>query len=90
MPIYEYQCENCSCRFELKQSFSDNPIGTCPQCMSNARRIFLPAPIIFKGSGFYTTDVKQAKDKAFKPDVKKDTVKDKASKPDVKKDAVKD
>lgn len=76
MPIYEYQCENCSCRFELKQSFSDAPTVTCPQCMSNAKRIFLPAPIIFKGSGFYTTDVKQTKDKTSKPDVKKDVTKD--------------
>ncbi|MFC1995835.1 FmdB family zinc ribbon protein [Chloroflexota bacterium] len=76
MPIYEYQCENCSCRFELKQSFSDDSIVTCPQCMRNARRIFLPAPIIFKGSGFYITDVKQSKDKTNKYDVKKGVAKD--------------
>ena len=58
MPIYEYQCENCSCRFELKRSFNDSSVVTCPQCRSNTRRIFSPAPIIFKGPGFYVTDNK--------------------------------
>jgi len=56
MPVYEYQCENCSCRFELKRRFSDNSVVTCPECGRNTRRIFTPAPIIFKGSGFYVTD----------------------------------
>jgi len=56
MPIYEYQCELCSCQFELKRSFNDNSAVTCPQCNAIARRVFSPVPIIFKGSGFYVTD----------------------------------
>ena len=56
MPIYEYQCEDCSCRFELRKSFNDKSAVTCPQCGGNARRVFSPVPIIFKGSGFYSTD----------------------------------
>ena len=56
MPIYEYQCENCSFLFELKQSFNDNSIVDCPRCQGKANRIFSPVPILFKGSGFYTTD----------------------------------
>ncbi len=67
MPIYEYQCENCSYRFELKQNFSDNPVATCPQCRRDAKRIFLSAPIIFKGPGFYITDkATEGKKKRFK------------------------
>ena len=66
MPIYEYQCENCSCRFELKQGFSDNSKVKCPQCKGKSKRIFSPVPVIFKGSGFYVTDVKQGKEKKDK------------------------
>ena len=28
----------------------------CPKCQGKARRILHSVPIIFKGSGFYTTD----------------------------------
>jgi putative FmdB family regulatory protein len=56
MPTYEYECEKCSLRFELKRRFSDNGSGFCPRCGSEARRIFSPVPIIFKGPGFYVTD----------------------------------
>ena len=56
MPIYEYECSKCSHRFELKQTFDDEPWAECPQCKEIAKRVFHPAPIIFKGSGFYVTD----------------------------------
>jgi putative FmdB family regulatory protein len=56
MPIYEYECIHCSHRFELRQSYKDKPEAECPECRAAARRVFLPTPIIFKGSGFYVTD----------------------------------
>ena len=56
MPIYEYECTRCSSRFELKQSFSDDTTVSCPRCGGGTRRLFSPVPIIFKGSGFYSTD----------------------------------
>jgi putative FmdB family regulatory protein len=56
LPIYEYECSKCSYRFELKRSFNENGSVTCPQCGCEARKIFSPVPIIFKGSGFYSTD----------------------------------
>ncbi len=56
MPIYEYECSKCGHRFEVKQNFNAEPQAECPQCKEIARRIFHPAPIIFKGSGFYVTD----------------------------------
>ena len=56
MPIYEYECGNCSHRFDVKQGFNDKPQAECPQCQEIARRIFHPTPIIFKGSGFHVTD----------------------------------
>ena len=56
MPVYEYECGRCRHRFEVRQGFNDKAQAECPQCQGKARRIFLPAPIIFKGSGFYITD----------------------------------
>jgi len=56
MPIYEYECEKCRLRFELRKPFSEDGGTSCPKCASYARRLFSPVPIIFKGSGFYITD----------------------------------
>lgn len=56
MPIYEYECIHCGHRFEVKQGFHDKPQAECPECNKKAKRVFHPAPIIFKGSGFYVTD----------------------------------
>jgi putative FmdB family regulatory protein len=58
MPTYDYQCETCGHRFEKFQSIKAAPIRKCPQCGKNAvkRLLGTGAGIIFKGSGFYTTD----------------------------------
>jgi putative FmdB family regulatory protein len=56
MPIYEYECDECSWRFEKKQRFHDEPVAECPKCQSKSKRIMVPSQIIFKGSGFYVTD----------------------------------
>jgi putative FmdB family regulatory protein len=58
MPTYQYVCSKCNTNFELKQSFNDESIANCPKCKSESRRLFVPVPIIFKGSGFYVTDSK--------------------------------
>jgi len=59
MPIYEYQCTSCNYRFEKKQGFHEEPKADCPRCNQAARRLFQPAPIIFKGDGFYVTDYRK-------------------------------
>ncbi|MBI2869704.1 MAG: zinc ribbon domain-containing protein [Chloroflexi bacterium] len=56
MPIYEYECQGCTCRFEVRQGFNDPAEALCPRCQSKAQRVILPVPIVFKGSGFYITD----------------------------------
>jgi putative FmdB family regulatory protein len=56
LPLYEYECSECSTRFELRRSFNDESEVLCPDCKCVATRIFSPVPIIFKGSGFYVTD----------------------------------
>lgn len=59
MPIYDYQCRSCGHNFELKQSFDSDPESACPLCAGRARRRFGSVGIIYKGSGFYTTDYTQ-------------------------------
>jgi putative FmdB family regulatory protein len=58
MPTYEYYCEQCDTRFDAYQKFSDAPLTNCPQGHQPVRRVFTPAGIIFKGSGWYSTDSK--------------------------------
>jgi putative FmdB family regulatory protein len=62
MPIYEYECEKCLLRFELKKHFGEDGSGLCPQCGNEARRLFSPVPVVFKGSGFYVTDNRKNSD----------------------------
>src|SRR5688572_3517291 len=58
MPTYDYVCDACDHKFELLQSFKEEPKKKCPKCgKSKLRRLFgTGAAILFKGSGFYTTD----------------------------------
>ena len=70
MPTYDYRCTNCTHTFELRQSFESEPVTTCPKCDHKARRLFHTPVIIYKGSGFYTTDYKN--NQASSPDYSKD------------------
>lgn len=59
MPIYEYACTACGERTEAKQSFDDPPLTECPICGGSLRKLYSPVGIVFKGSGFYSTDKKK-------------------------------
>ena len=56
MPRYDYRCTGCGNEFELRQNFSEAGNGTCPVCSGAGQRLFHAVPVIYKGSGFYTTD----------------------------------
>ena len=56
MPLYDYQCDRCGHRFEVRQGIKEDPLTTCPQCGATIRRVIHPVGIVFKGSGFYITD----------------------------------
>ena len=60
MPTYGYRCSNCGHEFEIRQKMSDEPLKTCPKCQGKLTKILYPVGISFKGSGFYTTDYKDA------------------------------
>jgi putative FmdB family regulatory protein len=62
MPIYQYCCSRCNTNFELRQGFDDDSVAACPKCKGEAKRRFVPVPIIFKGSGFYVTDSRKPSD----------------------------
>lgn len=57
MPTYQYECKKCGHDFEKFQSMNDRPLRSCPKCKGRIKRLIGGgAGIIFKGSGFYTTD----------------------------------
>ncbi len=56
MPLYEYECRACGTRFEERQHFDDAPLQQCPQGHAEVQRVYAPAGVIFKGSGWYITD----------------------------------
>lgn len=60
MPTYEYECQKCQHRFEVFQSIKEAPKKTCPKCKGRLKRLLgTGAGIIFKGSGFYSTDYRK-------------------------------
>jgi putative FmdB family regulatory protein len=60
MPTYEYECTKCGHTFEAIQSMMDKPLSRCPRCRSSLRRLINGGmAVIFKGSGFYSTDNKK-------------------------------
>ena len=58
MPIYGYRCSNCGHEFEIQQRMSDEPLKVCPKCQGKLTKMLYPTGVIFKGSGFYSTDYK--------------------------------
>ena len=58
MPTYGYRCGSCGHEFEIQQRITDQPLATCPKCGGKLSKMLYPAGIIFKGSGYYTTDYK--------------------------------
>lgn len=60
MPVYEYRCTNCNHLFEVFHDVGGQP-GPCPNCgaIGTAQRIFTSVGLIFKGSGFHTTDYRK-------------------------------
>lgn len=61
MPTYEYECTKCGQVSELFQSITENPkralpCGKCKKKTPVRRLIGTGGGIVFKGSGFYSTD----------------------------------
>ena len=61
MPTYAYACKDCGSAFDIQQSFTDDTLTVCPSCSGNLRKKFNSVGVVFKGSGFYRTDSRDAK-----------------------------
>lgn len=63
MPNYDYVCKNCEHEFEYFQNMSHDPLRICLECGKPAlkRKIGKGGALIFKGTGFYSTDYKDKK-----------------------------
>ncbi|HEY0381776.1 MAG TPA: FmdB family zinc ribbon protein [Candidatus Elarobacter sp.] len=64
MPLYDYRCRACSKVTEVRHGFREAHAETCPECGGELARVFTPAGIVFKGSGFYLTDSRKASETA--------------------------
>jgi putative FmdB family regulatory protein len=62
VPTYQYACTECDAQLEVRQSFTDDALTTCPSCEGRLRKIFNAVGVVFKGSGFYRTDSRKTPD----------------------------
>lgn len=79
MPTYEYHCEKCGHNFEAFQSMRDRPYRECLKELCRQKQwghgkvkrlLGTGAGVIFKGTGFYTTDYRS---NSYKEAAKKET-----------------
>jgi putative FmdB family regulatory protein len=79
MPTYEYSCQKCGQTFEAFQSMRDEAFRECPKELCRLpkwghgkvkRLLGTGAGLIFKGSGFYSTDYRSD---SYKEAAKKDS-----------------
>ena len=57
MPTYDYKCNKCGEHFELIQKMTEPAKADCPKCGAPAERLISGGGgLLFKGSGFYSTD----------------------------------
>jgi putative FmdB family regulatory protein len=64
MPTYEYKCPNGHLFEKFFQQMTDKQHERCPKCGKRATRVISAGVgLVFKGSGFYTTDYKRAGEK---------------------------
>jgi putative FmdB family regulatory protein len=60
MPLYDYACTSCGRVREVRHGFNESFHAPCEACGAPMRRVFNPAPVLFKGSGFYVTDSRRS------------------------------
>jgi putative FmdB family regulatory protein len=79
MPTYDYSCQKCGKNFEAFQSMRDEPFRECPKELCRMKKwghgkvkrlLGTGAGLIFKGSGFYSTDYRSA---SYKEAAKKES-----------------
>jgi putative FmdB family regulatory protein len=81
MPTYEYSCKRCGETIEVFQSFSEKPLRKHRECGGELKKVFHARGVVFKGSGFYSTDSRSSSSSKKSEPAKKDgSVKSESSK----------
>lgn len=60
MPRYVYECFECGHTVEKLEGWSAPAQQPCSECDATLQRIPSPPAIVFKGSGWYSTDSKKS------------------------------
>ena len=61
MPLYEYECLQCGLVFEVRQKFSDPPLGACRECGAAVKKMISHGGFALKGGGWYEQGYSSAK-----------------------------
>jgi putative FmdB family regulatory protein len=84
MPTYEYACRKCGQHIEVFQRISEEPLTVCGHCGGELRKVFHPAGILLKGSGFYKTDNRKKPSSSESKEPSKEPSKSSSKKSDAK------
>jgi putative FmdB family regulatory protein len=89
MPLYEYKCDKCGEKFEVRQKFADEPLKVHENCGGAVERLISTSAFNFKGSGWYVTDYagKSGNGSAKSESAGKDSASDTAGKSESKSEA---
>lgn len=60
MPTYSYFCSKCEKTFDAFHSMMSNEPQLCPNCGTAGKKLLSAGSVIFKGSGFYSTDYRDS------------------------------
>ncbi|NLI74804.1 MAG: zinc ribbon domain-containing protein [Candidatus Riflebacteria bacterium] len=60
MPTYSYLCDKCEKKFDAFHSMHCTDPQLCPTCGHPGRKLLSASSIIYRGSGFYTTDYRDS------------------------------
>lgn len=64
MPNYDYKCKKCGKIYEVNHKIGAIQMKYCPSCGGELARIYNAVGVVFKGSGFYSTDHKKSEGKS--------------------------
>ncbi|MCR4404676.1 MAG: zinc ribbon domain-containing protein [Candidatus Acetothermia bacterium] len=60
MPLYRYHCDECGHAFTLLEPFHNDSLKICTRCGKlAARREISRVGVVYKGSGFHSTDYRR-------------------------------
>ena len=68
MPVYEYECKECSRIFEVQQKIADKPLSHCPECNKPVKKLMSMSSFQLKGGGWYADGYASKSAESGKPE----------------------